>query len=136
MNMRIILDWVISSLAIIVSAYLLPGVSVEGFFVAFIFAIVLGFINSFVRPLLILLTLPLTIVTLGISIFFLNVFLIWGASAIVPGITIQSFWWAAIFSIVLSVVNAVLRKVQVSDRNGHVDRGAYTAKKIDIDEEK
>lgn len=109
--MRILLHWLISALAIVISAYLLPGVHVAGFVTALILAVVLGAINGFLRPILILLTLPLTILTFGLFLLVLNTLLIMLAAAIAPGFVIDGFWWALIFGIVLALVNAILHSV-------------------------
>jgi putative membrane protein len=108
--MRIILNWFIQAVAIIIVAYLLPGVTVASFWTALILAVVLGAINTFVKPILVLLTLPLTIVTLGLFILVLNALLIMLAGAIVPGFLVSGFLSAFLFAIVLSIVSAVLHK--------------------------
>src|SRR3989344_1102006 len=102
--MKIILRWAISAVAILVSAYLLSGIYVEGVVAALVLALVLGAINLFVRPILIILTLPLTILTLGLFIIILNTVLIMVAGAIVPGVTISSFFSALLFGLVLAVI--------------------------------
>lgn len=105
--MRLILNWLVSAVAILVAAYVLPGIQVDGLLVALILAVVLGAINAFLKPLLILLTLPVSVVTLGLFVFVINALLVMLAAAIVPGFAVASFWWALAFSIVLSVVSAV-----------------------------
>lgn len=110
--MKTIIHWIISALAILVAAYLLPGVHVTGIVAALVLAIVLGFINSFIRPLLILLTLPLSIFTLGLFALILNALLILLAARIVPGFTIDGFLWAFVFGIVLAIVNSVLHSFE------------------------
>lgn len=109
--MRILIHWFISALAIIVSAYLLPGVHVAGFFTALVLAVVLGAINGFLRPALVLLTLPITIVTFGLFLLVLNTLLIMLAAAIVPGVVLGGFWWALLFGVVLTFINAVLHSI-------------------------
>ncbi|MBI1922016.1 MAG: phage holin family protein [Geobacter sp.] len=106
--MTFLLNWLISALAIIITAYLLPGVRVSGFFAALVTALVLGLINAFIRPVLLLLTLPINILTLGLLTLVINALLIMLASAIVRGFSVSGFWWALLFSLVLSVVNYVL----------------------------
>ena len=102
------MHFIISALAILIAAYLLPGVEISGFLTAFVLAVVFGLINAFLRPLLVLLTLPLTVITFGLFALILNALLILLASAIVPGFTIASFWWAFLFGIVLALVNYIL----------------------------
>jgi putative membrane protein len=101
----IIKHWLFSALAIGISAYLIPGAEVT-LLGAIILAVVLGIINTFIKPVLSLLTLPLTIVTLGLFSLVLNAVMIILASKIVPGFSIVGFWPALWFSIVLSLVNA------------------------------
>lgn len=106
--MAVVINWIVATVAVIVSAYLLPGVQISNLFAAFVAAVVLGVINAFVRPVLLVLTLPINIVTLGLFTFVLNALLIMLAGALVPGFAVESFWWALAFSIVLALVNAVL----------------------------
>ena len=106
--MRILIHWLISALAIVISAYLLPGVHVGGFVTALVIAVVLGAVNGFLRPFLVLLTLPITVLTFGTFLFVLNTLLIMLVAAIVPGFAIDGFWWALLFGIVLALVNTVL----------------------------
>ena len=109
--MRILINWLITTAAILISAYLLPGVSVRSLGAAFVTALVLGLINAIIRPILLILTFPLTILTLGLFIFVLNALLVLLTSAIVPGFHVQSFGWALIFSLVFSVVSFVLHRI-------------------------
>lgn len=106
--MTFLLSWLISALAIIITAYLLPGVRLSGFFAALVTALVLGLINAFIKPVLLLLTLPINILTLGLLTLVINALLIMLAGAIVPGFSVSGFWWALLFSLVLSIVNYVL----------------------------
>lgn len=106
--MRLVLNWLVSAVAILIAAYVLPGIEVSGFVVALILAVVLGAINMFIKPLLVLLTLPVTVVTFGLFLLVINALLIMLAAAVVPGFMVASFWWALAFSIVLSLVGAVL----------------------------
>jgi putative membrane protein len=109
--MRILINWLITTAAILISAYLLPGVSVRSLGAAFVTALVLGLINAIIRPILLILTFPLTILTLGLFIFVLNALLVLLTSAIVPGFHIQSFGWAILFSLLFSVVSFVLHRI-------------------------
>src|SRR5262245_43765989 len=109
MSMKIIIHWIVSAIAIAIAAYILPGVHLSGALAALVLAVVLGVINAFIRPVLVILTLPLSVVTLGIFTLILNALLILLAAAIVPGVTIDGFWWAFLFGIVLALVHAVLK---------------------------
>jgi putative membrane protein len=106
--MKTIIHWVVSALAILITAYLLPGVHVSGIFAALVLAVVLGAINTILRPILILLTLPITIVTLGLFVLVINALLVMLASYIVPGFAVAGFWSAFLFGIVLAIVNWIL----------------------------
>lgn len=107
-GMGILISWLVSALAILVTAYVLPGVHIANFFTALVTAVVLGIINSILKPILLLLTLPINILTLGLLTFVINALLVLLAAQIVPGFVVDGFWWALAFSIVLSLVNTVL----------------------------
>ena len=111
MPMQILIHWLIATLAVAVTAYVLPGVSVSGFITAAVVALILGLINAFIRPLLIILTLPINILTLGLFTFVINAFLVMLTGWIVPGFSVNGFWWALLFSVVLSLVMMVLYQV-------------------------
>lgn len=106
--MKFILNIVISSLAVMITAYLLPGVDVENYFVALVIAVVLSFLNHFLKPLLILLTIPVTVLSFGFFLLVINAFIILFAEYLVDGFLVRNFWWAMFFSIVLSIVTAIL----------------------------
>ena len=107
--MTLVINWVISGLAVVISAYLLPGVKLPGGFkAALLTALVLGLINAIIKPVLSILTLPLTILTLGLSSLIINALLILLTTKLVPGFQVQGFLWAMAFSIVLTIVNWIL----------------------------
>lgn len=103
-----LLNLVVSTMAVIITAYILPGIKVDGLLTAFIVAIVLGAVNMFIRPVLLFLTFPLTILTLGLFTFIVNAFLVLLVGALVPGFEVSNFWWALIFSLVLSIISSFL----------------------------
>jgi putative membrane protein len=109
--MAILINWLVTAFAVIIAAYLLPGVSVRSFFTALLAALVLGLVNAILRPILVILTLPLTVVTLGLFIFVINALLVLLASAIVPGFEVRNFWWALLFSLTFSIVSIVLHRI-------------------------
>jgi putative membrane protein len=111
MNINKIIHWILSAVAVMVAAYILRGVSVDGFFPALVVALVLGIMNFFVRPLIIIFTLPINILTLGLFTFVINALLIELTSAIVPGFHVNGFLWALLFSMVLAVVNFALHSL-------------------------
>jgi len=100
-----IVQILINTISVLVAAYLLPGVHVATFLTAVVVAIVLGIINTVLKPILVILTLPITIATLGLFYFVINAFLILFVSAIVPGFSVNSFWSALLFSLVLSLIS-------------------------------
>jgi putative membrane protein len=106
--MKLLIHWLLSAIAVMITAYILPGIVVKTFLVALVVAVVLGFLNSVIKPLLIILTLPIEIVTLGLFTFVINAGLVIITGSIVPGFFVQSFWWAMLFSLILAIVNAVL----------------------------
>ncbi|HET8703041.1 MULTISPECIES: phage holin family protein [Castellaniella] len=106
--MMLLLVWILNAVALLVVAYILPGITVASFGSALIAALVLGLLNAVVKPLLILLTLPLTIVTLGLFLLVLNALVFWFAGSILKGFQVDGFWWAVIGAIVYSIVSTAL----------------------------
>jgi putative membrane protein len=106
--MRLLLVWLINALALIAVAYLMPGVSVSSFGAALVAALVLGLINAVVRPVLVLLTLPVTLLTLGLFIFVLNGLLFWMVGTWLEGFEVAGFWSAVLGAILFSVVSWLL----------------------------
>lgn len=100
--------WLISTLAVILLAYLLPGVHVANVLVAVLVALVLGVLNTVVRPVLVFLTIPVTIFSLGLFLLVINVMLVYLTSWLVTGFYVDNFLWALGFSIGLSVVSGIL----------------------------
>jgi putative membrane protein len=88
-------------------AYLLKGIHIDSYWTALVFALVLAIVNLIVRPLLVILTIPLTIITLGLFLFVINALMVLLASKVVDGITIDGFWWALLFGLLLSIVSSL-----------------------------
>lgn len=109
--MEIIGYLIVNTFAIAVASYLLPGVSVDSLFTAIVVAVVLGVINMFLKPVLVFLTLPITLVTLGLFMFVINAALVMLASYIIPGFSVESFWWALLFSLAISAVSWFLNSL-------------------------
>lgn len=103
--MRFLFHWILAAIAIGIAAYLIPGVTVTPLG-AVVLAVVLGVINTFIKPVISLLTLPITILTLGIFSLIVNALLIMLAGAIVPGFMVAGFWAAFLFAFLLMLVNA------------------------------
>lgn len=106
--MHALVTILLSSIAVFVTANILPGVHIANFGTAVIVAVVLALVNGFIRPLLFLLTLPINILTLGLFTFVIIGGLVMLVSAIVPGFTVDGFLWALAFALVLAVINAFL----------------------------
>jgi putative membrane protein len=106
--MRLLLVWLINALALIAVAYLMPGVSVSTFGAALVAALVLGLINAVVRPILVLLTLPVTLLTLGLFIFVLNGLLFWMVGTWLEGFEVAGFWSGVFGAILFSLVSWAL----------------------------
>lgn len=109
--MQLLINWLVSALAILITAYFLPGVTVGGLVPALIFAVVLGILNIIIKPILLILTLPINILTLGLFTFVINALVIMLASYIVPGFAVAGFLWALLFGIILTLVMSVLNKL-------------------------
>lgn len=109
--MRLLIKWLVTTAAILISAYLLPGITINSLPAALITALVLGLINAIVRPVLIILTFPITVLTVGLFIFILNALLVLLTSSIVPGFHVAGFWWALLFSLLFSAVSFVLHRI-------------------------
>jgi len=111
-----IVRWVVNALAVMLAAYLVPGVSVRDFWSALIAAIVIGLVNAIVRPLAIILTLPINIITLGLFTLVINALMFWLASSIVPGFKVDGFWpafgGALVFWAVSWLSNAFLKEAK------------------------
>ena len=110
--MRWIINILITAVVVyVLSKLLAPHVTINSFTTALIFALVLAILNAIVKPLLVLLTLPLTIITLGLFLLVINVLIILLADKFVPGISIDGFLWAFIFGLLLSVVSTILDRL-------------------------
>lgn len=107
----ILISWVLSTGVILLTAYVLPGIAVESLASAFIAAAVLGILNALVKPILFVLTLPITLLTLGLFLLVLNGIMIWITSALVPGFKVQSFGWAVIASVIISIISFILQRI-------------------------
>lgn len=105
--MALIIRWFINALALMLVAYLYPGVQVAGMIEALIAALVLGLVNALVRPILVLLTLPVTVLTLGLFIFVINALLFWFVAEVVKGFTVSGFMAALIGSVLFSIITII-----------------------------
>jgi len=117
--MRLLLNWVLSALAVWIVAQVVPGVHVTGAVAALIAALAIGFINATIGALLKIITFPLTLVTLGLFWFVINALMLKLASAVVPGFQVHGFIAAFVGAIVLSVVNLLLKAIVMPAKDHH-----------------
>ena len=102
-----IFRFLLSGLAVVLTAYLLPGVEVEHYGYALLAALLISLANILVKPILVILTIPITIVTLGLFLLVINALIILLVECIVPGFNVDGFWWALAFSLILSIFNSM-----------------------------
>jgi putative membrane protein len=102
--MRIVLVWILNAVALWLVAVVLPGVTVADEISALVAAIVLGLVNAVIKPVLIILTLPVTLLTLGLFLLVLNGLLFWGVASILPGFNVDGFWWGVAGALIYSVL--------------------------------
>ena len=106
--MQILISLLLSGIAVLISAYILPGVRVDGFFTALVVAVILSVVNTFIRPFIVVLTLPINILTLGLFSLIINALMVMLVTKIVPGFEVDGLLWALVFSIVLSLISGVI----------------------------
>jgi putative membrane protein len=116
--MNLLIRLIITTIAVLVTDLLLSGVHAEDFVTGLLVAVVLGLLNALLRPLLVILTLPITVVTLGLFILVINAGIVLLAARIVPGFVVESFWWALGFSIILSIVQGFLQGLDKPKQQG------------------
>ena len=109
--MKLVLNLLVNGFAVFVADYFLPGVKIDSFFTAIVVSIGLGIVNTFIKPIVLLMTLPFNIVTLGLFTFIINGLLVLLVSSFIPGFTVDNFGWAMAFSIVLWAVNFFLHSL-------------------------
>lgn len=109
--MKPIIRILLSALAVVILANILPGVGVDSFMTAIIVAIVLSLLNFIVRPILVILTLPVTILTFGLFLLIINAIIILLADNLIHGFTVDSIWWALLFSLLLSFLQTIMFSV-------------------------
>lgn len=109
--MNFIVRLLVSGLAVFITAYILPGVRVDGFVTALLVAVLLGLANAVLKPILTIITLPITILTLGLFSFIINALIILLVSTLVPGFHVDGLLWAVIFGIVLAIVGGILHRL-------------------------
>ena len=113
--MNFIIRLIISTLAVLITAYILPGIHIDNFMTAVLVAVILGCLNNLVKPLLILFSLPLVIFSFGLFLIVINTFIILLTDKLVDGFRVDGFWHAFFFSIVLSMVTGILNAIKRRD---------------------
>ena len=106
--MRLVLKWVLSAVALLAVAYVYSGVQVNNFISALIAAAVIGLLNAVLRPILVILTLPVSIVTLGLFLFVINALMFWSASGLLNGFHVNGFWAALLGSLIYSALGLII----------------------------
>jgi putative membrane protein len=114
--MNFIIRIIISAIVAFGLSYILKGIHINEFTTALILALVLAVLNAIVKPILIILTLPITIITFGLFLFVINALIILLASDFVKGFSVDGFWWALLFSFLLSIITSLLYQEPVSKR--------------------
>jgi putative membrane protein len=114
--MRLILRWMINALALLALPYVVSGIELKSFYIALIVAVVLGLLNAVVRPVLILLTLPVTLLTLGLFILVVNALLFWFVGTFVEGFHVSGFWAAFFGAILYSLITWAVNALVFDDR--------------------
>jgi putative membrane protein len=109
--MALIVRWILNTLALFVVAWLLPGIHYRDWIALLIAAAVLGLLNAIVKPILFVLTLPITVITLGLFLIVLNAIMLKMTAALVPGFDIDSWWWAIFGALLLSAVTVVTNAI-------------------------
>lgn len=113
--MKFIIKLLLTALIVVALSQILPGVTTDGYGTAILVALALSLLNFIVRPILVILTLPITVVTLGLFLLVINVLIIYIADAMISGFEVTSFWWTLVFSLLLAIGRSIITKM--------VDRG-------------
>lgn len=106
--MGLLLIWLLNAIALLIVAYILPGITVASFGSALIAALVLGLLNTLVKPVLVILTLPITVVTLGLFLLVLNALVFWFVGSVLKGFQVEGFWWAFLGALIYSIIAGLL----------------------------
>ncbi|WP_324297864.1 phage holin family protein [Galbibacter sp.] len=113
--MKMIIKLLLTAVAVVILANVLPGISVDGYVTAIIVAVVLALLNFLVKPILVLLTLPATILTLGLFLLVINAIVILIVDYLVQGFAAENFWWALIFSLLLTILQSIFNALVTTD---------------------
>lgn len=113
--MKFIIRLIITGALAFALANILPGIHIDTFWTAIVLALVLAILNAIVKPILIILTLPITVLTFGLFLFVINALIILMAGSFIDGFAVDGFWWALLFSLLLSIISSILFK-ETSDK--------------------
>ena len=111
MFMKLLIKWLIATIAILITGYIIPGIIVTSFWTALGLAVFLAIVNLILKPILIILTLPINILTLGLFTLVINAMLVLLSAWVISGFQVSGFWTAMLFSVVLSIVSYLLNKL-------------------------
>jgi putative membrane protein len=114
--MKLLLGWAINAVALFLLPYLVPAVQVRGFGTALVVALIVGLLNTFIRPVLFILTLPITILTLGLFTLVLNGLMFWIASRLVEGFFVGGFWWAVLAALIYSIISWAISSLLLGEK--------------------
>ncbi len=113
--MRLIIKLLLTAIAVVFLANVLPGTHVDGYVTAIIVAVVLALLNFLVKPILVILTLPATILTLGLFLLVINAIVILIVDYLISGFSVDTFWWALIFSLLLTILQSIFNALITTD---------------------
>jgi putative membrane protein len=114
--LNMLIGWIINIGALLALPYILSGVSIKAWTTAALVAVVLGFLNIIIKPILIILTLPINIISIGLFTFVINGFLFWLTARMIDGFNVASFWWAVAGAIVYSLITWAVSSLLVRDK--------------------
>jgi putative membrane protein len=116
--LNFITNILVTALAVLITSHLLPGVSLDTFWTSLLVALVLAFMNSVVKPILTILTIPITLFTMGFFLLVINAGIILLTDKLVDGFQVNGFWWALLFSFILTVTSSILNMLLGNTPNG------------------
>ncbi len=117
--MKFIIKLLVNALGVYVTAAILPGVGVENYLEAIVVAVILGLLNAIIKPLLVILTIPITVFTLGLFLLVINAGIIMLADWLLDSFSVSSFWWALAFSVILSFINGIMERFVFADERNN-----------------
>lgn len=113
--MNILMRIIVNSIVAFALSYILSGIAIDSFWTAIILAVVLGILNAILKPLLVIITFPITIITFGLFLFVINALMILLADKLLDGFQVKNFWWALLFGLLLSLVSSLFYSEKKKD---------------------